>query len=192
MKIKTKLAFGIVFLFAVFLIVGGSSLYFTLKISKQNRLIMKDNHLSLGYTENMLQAIDKINTIQTSYIFNSHYLVNRKELSILFKNFEQNLSNEENNITEIGEKEQVQLLKDNYDKYKSLVSLSIEDSVSEKPHFYFANILPTFTEIKTIIFAISDLNMQAIVRKNENANETASHSYLVLSVVTSISFLVFF
>ena len=173
MKIKTKLAFGITFLFAVFLIVGGSSLYFTLKISKQNRLIMKDNHLSLGYTENMLQAIDKINTIQTSYIFNPHYLVNHKELSVLLNRFEQNLLGEKNNITEIGEKEQVELLKLHFDKYKTLVPLSTNDSVGDNPHFYFSNVLPTFTEIKTIIFAISDLNMQAIVRKNETANKTS-------------------
>jgi Signal transduction histidine kinase involved in nitrogen fixation and metabolism regulation len=192
MKIKTKLTFGITFLFAAFLIVGGSSLYFTLKVSKQNLLIMKDNHLSLGYTENMLQSIDNINTMQASYIFNQNYLLDQKELTILLKNFEQNLSKEENNITEIGEKEQVQLLKENFDKYRTLLSLSVRDSVKDKPHFYFANVLPTFTGIKTIIFAISDLNMQAIVRKNDTANETASHSYLVLSAVTSICFLVFF
>jgi PAS domain S-box-containing protein len=192
MKIKTKLVFGIIFLFTVFLIVGGSSLYFTLKISKQNRLIMKDNHLSLTYTENMLQAIDKINTIQTSYIFNSHYLINHKELSDLLNRFEQNLLGEKNNITEIGEKEQVELLKFNFDKYKTLVPLSLKDSISDNNHFYFSNVLPTFTEIKTVIFAISDLNMQAIVRKYETANETASHSYLILSALTTICTLVFF
>jgi PAS domain S-box-containing protein len=192
MNIKSKLAFGITFLFVAFLIVGGSSLYFTLKISKQNVLIMKDNHLSLVYAENMLQSIDKINTIQLSYIFNKNYQLDNKELSILFKNFELNLSDEENNITEIGEKEQVQLLKDYFDKYRALESLSINDSVKEKPQFYFTNILPAFTEIKTTIFAIYDLNMQAIVRKSGTANETASHSYLVLSVITSICFLVFF
>jgi two-component system, NtrC family, sensor histidine kinase KinB len=192
MKIKMKLVFGITFLFAAFLIVGGSSLYFTLKISKQNQLIMKDNHLSLVYTENMLQAIDKINTIQASYLFNPNYQLDKKELLLLLNNFERNLSDEANNITEIGEKEQVQFLKDNFDKYKGLLSLSVKDSVRTKPHFYFDNILPNFSEIKTIIFAISDLNMQAIVRKSDTANETASHSYLVLAAMTSICFLIFF
>jgi hypothetical protein len=61
MKIKTKLVLAIVFLFVEFLIVSLFSLYFIFKISQQNNLITKDNNLSIGYSENMLQSIDKIN-----------------------------------------------------------------------------------------------------------------------------------
>jgi PAS domain S-box-containing protein len=72
--------------------------------------------------------------------------------------------------------------------------LSESDKISsqDKPGFYDSNILPTVNEIKVALFAISDLNMNAIVRKNVKANDTANHSYIVLSVVASICFLVFF
>ncbi len=192
MKIKTKLVFGIGFLFAAFLILGSFSLYFTFRLSKQVELIMKDNHLSLEYTENMLQSIDKINSIEASYIFKKDFQVNESELQNQLKIFEQNLGDEGNNITEIGENEQVQFLKDNFNKYVSLLILSRADSVKEKSQFYFNEIVPGFTSIKTNIFTISDLNMQAIVRKSDSTKETASHSYIVLSSIATICFLVFF
>jgi nitrogen fixation/metabolism regulation signal transduction histidine kinase len=52
--------------------------------------------------------------------------------------------------------------------------------------------LPTVNEIKFALFAISDINMNAIIRKNQTANNTAGHSYIVLSIIATLFFLVFF
>jgi NtrC-family two-component system sensor histidine kinase KinB len=192
MKIKTKLLTGIGVLFAEFLIVSLCSLYFIFKISQQNNLITKDNNLSIGYVENMLQSIDRINDIKASLLFNLHYMVNDSEFSSLLKDFEQNLISEENNITESGERELTKSVRDNFEKFKTLLSESAGNSVKDKPGFYFTNLLPAVNEIKTGLFVISDLNMKAIVKKNVEANDTANHSYLVLSIIASICFLVFF
>jgi nitrogen fixation/metabolism regulation signal transduction histidine kinase len=192
MKIKTKLAFGISFLFGAFIIVGGFSLYFTLKISNQVHMIMKDNHLSLVYTENMLQSLDKINALQTSYIFDLKYKLSHSELISAVKNFEQNQADEANNITEPGEKEAVKSLLNNFKKYKALLDTSIGENLRDKPTFYLSEVTPVLAAIKTNIFTISDLNMQAIIGKSNRTNETASHSYLVLSIITTICFFIFF
>ncbi|MGD0582549.1 MAG: HAMP domain-containing protein [Bacteroidales bacterium] len=192
MKIKTKLIFGFVFLLSEFLIVSLCSLYFIFKISQQNNLISRDNNLSIGYAENMLQSIDRINEIRTSSIFNIHFLSNESEFSGLIKDFENNLIKEEQNITETGEKELVKSVRDNFEKFKILLTESDKPSIKDKPGFYYANILPTVKEMKFALFAVSDLNMNAIVRKNVKANNTANHSYIVLSIVSSICFLVFF
>lgn len=192
MKIKTKLVFGIVFLFSEFLIVSLCSLYFIFKISHQNNLITKDNNLSIGFTENMLQSIDKINEIRASSIYNFHHKFNESEFTGFLKEFENNLISEEHNITETGEKELVKSVRDNFEKFKILLSESDKTSINDKPGFYDSNILPEVNEIKSALFAISDLNMNAIVRKNVKANDTANHSYIVLSIVASICFLVFF
>lgn len=192
MKIKAKLVSGIVFLFAEFLIVSLCSLYFIFIISQQNNLITKDNNLSIGYAENMLQSIDRINDIKASSVFNPQYLLNESEFSGFLTKFEKNLISEENNITETGEKELAKSVRDNFGKFKTLLSESVGISVKNKSGFYYANLLPTINEIKYALFAISDVNMNAIVRKNVKANDTAKHSYLVLSIVASICFLVFF
>ena len=192
MKIKTKLILAFVFLLVEFLFVSLFSLYFIYKISQQNNLITKDNNLTIGYSENMLQSIDKINDFNSSSIFNRHFAPDRTELSLFINNFEKNLVNEENNITETGEKELVQSVRENFEKFKSLMSDSVRNSAEDKTGYYFSILLPTVNEIKLALFAISDINMNAIVRKNITANETAGHSYIVLSVIATIFFLVFF
>ena len=192
MKIKTKLILAFVFLLVEFLFVSLFSLYFIFKISQQNNLITKDNNLSIGYSENMLQSIDKINDFNSSSIFNPHFVPDRKELSLFLTNFEKNLVNEENNITETGEKELAQSVRENFEKFKSLMSDSVRSSVKDKPGYYFSILLPAVNEIKFALFAISDINMNAIIRKNQTANDTAGHSYFVLSIIASIFFLVFF
>jgi PAS domain S-box-containing protein len=192
MKIKSKLVFGIVFLFSEFLIVSLCSLYFIFKISQQNNLITKNNNLSIGYAEHMLQSVDRINEIIASSIFNPHYLVNGGGYAGFIKEFNDNLISEEHNITETGEKESVESVRANFEKFRTFLSESDKTSIKDKPMFYYENILPSVNEIKSALFTISDINMNAIIRKNVKANDTASHSYIVLSIVASICFLVFF
>jgi len=192
MKIKTKLILAFVFLLVEFSCVSLFSLYFIFKISQQNNLITKDNNLSISYSENMLQSMDKINDFNSSSIFNRHFIPDRKELSLFLTNFENNLVNEENNITETGEKELAQSVRENFEKLKSLMSDSVRSSIEDKSGYYYTILLPVVNEIKFALFAISDVNMNAIIRKNQTANDTAGHSYIVLSIIATIFFLVFF
>ncbi len=192
MKIKTKLILAFVFLLVEFLFVSLFSLYFIFKISQQSDLITKDNNISISYSENMLKSIDKINDFNSSSIFNPHFVPDGKELSLFIVNFEENLVNEENNITETGEKELARSIRENFEKFKSLMSDSVRTSAKDKSGYYYTVLLPTVNEIKFALFAISDINMNAIVRKNQTANNTAGHSYIVLSIIATIFFLVFF
>jgi PAS domain S-box-containing protein len=192
MKIKTKLSLGIVFLFAEFLLVSLCSLYFIFKISQQNNLITKNNNLSIGYVENMLQIVDKINNIKASAIFSSREDTDEKMISGYLMRFDTNLINEENNITEPGEKELAQTVRDKFEKIRILLTDSVEESIPDKPGYYFTNFLPLVNDVKSGLFSISDVNMTAIIRKNNIANNTATHSYAVLSIIASICFIVFF
>jgi len=192
MKIKTKLFLAFLFLLVEFLFVSIFSLYFIFKISQQNNLITKDNNLSIGYCENMLQSIDKINDFNSASVFNPHFIPERNELSLFLSNFEINLVNEENNITEAGEMELALSVRKNFVKFKSLVSDSTWNSVLDKPGYYFTILLPAVNEIKFALYAVSDINMNAIIRKNNTANDTARNSYYILSIIASIFFLVFF
>jgi nitrogen fixation/metabolism regulation signal transduction histidine kinase len=140
----------------------------------------------------MLKSIDKINDFNSSSIFNPHFVPDRKELSLFLTNFEKNLVNEENNITETGEKELARSVRENFEKLKSLMADSVRSSVEDKSGYYYTILLPTVSEIKFALFAISDVNMNAIIRKNQTANDTAGHSYIVLSIIATIFFLVFF
>jgi len=113
-------------------------------------------------------------------------------LSGSFDKFEENLNLEEKNITEFGEKELVQSIKQMYFKYKSLAFEQKTDNITDRVNYYSVNILPLANELKAKIFTVSTLNMQSIVQKNDNLNEKIRYIYKNLSIVLAICFLITF
>jgi two-component system, NtrC family, sensor histidine kinase KinB len=187
MKIKEKLTAGIVFLFIEFLVIALFGAYSIYHISLQSEKIMKDNNLSIQYAENMLQTIDGINTLQLTILLNPSQNKQRNELAGLYDKFEENLKKEANNVTEPGEKELLQSLTGEYRSYK--VSVAEINAVKDKSTFYFQHLLSKYHSIKTQIYHISDLNMQAILKKNESVTRYERHSYVILTIIASICFL---
>lgn len=187
MKIKEKLTLGIVFLFIEFLVIALFGAYSIYSISQQSEKIMKDNNLSIQYAENMLQTIDQINALQLAILFNPSQKNHGNELAGLYDKFEESLRKEADNVTEPGEKELLQSLTGEYQSYK--VSVAEIDAVKDKSAFYFQNLLSKHHSIKTKIYHISDLNMQAILKKNESVNQYERRSYVILTIIASICFL---
>jgi len=191
-KIRTKVLFGILFLFVEFLLIGALSIYYISSIKYSSEMAIKNNYRSVHYSENMIQAIDETNTAESSLLLNKQYHYDKNSLSVSFNSFEENLQLEEKNITEFGEKELVQSIKENYNKYKSLLSEPKSTNTTDNFTNYSANILPLANDIKTKIFTVSTLNMQSIVQKNESLNEMIRHIYKILSIVMTICFLITF
>ncbi len=187
MKIKEKLTLGIVFLFIEFLVIALFSAYSIYNISKQSEMIMKDNNLSIQYAENMLQTIDRINALQLAVLFNAAQTKHENELAGLYERFEENLSREAKNVTEPGEKELLQSLTDEYKSY--MVSVAEMHAIKNKSDFYFQKLLSKYHSLKSNIYRISDINMQAITKKNENVNQYERRSYVILTIIASICFL---
>jgi NtrC-family two-component system sensor histidine kinase KinB len=187
MKIKGKLTAGIVFLFIGFLVIALFGAYSIYSISQQSEKIMRDNNLSIQYAENMLQTIDLINALQLAILFNPSQGKHGNELAGLYGKFEENLRKEADNVTEPGEKELLQSLTGEYQNYK--VSVAEIDAVKDKSAFYFQNLLAKHHAIKTKIYHISDINMQAILKKNESVNRYERRSYVILTIIASICFL---
>lgn len=187
MKIKEKLTLGIVFLFVEFLVIALFGAYSIYSISQQSEKIVKDNNLSIQYAGNMLQTIDQINALQLAILFNPSPRNRGNELAGLYDKFEENLRKEADNITEPGEKELLQALTGEYQSYK--VSVVEIDAVKDKSAFYFENLLSKHQAIKTKIYQISDLNMQAILKKNEIVTRYERRSYVILTIIASICFL---
>jgi len=191
-KIRTKVLFGILFLFLEFVLIGTLSIYYISSIKYSSEMTIKNNYRSVHYSENMIQAIDETNTAVNSLFFNKQYRTDKNSLTASFTRFEDNLNQEEDNITEFGEKELVQSVRQNYMKYKSLISDQKTDNITDKVNYYTVNILPLANELKAKIFTVSNLNMQSIVQKNESVNEMIRHMYKILSIVLMICFLITF
>jgi len=158
MKLKTKLSIGLIFLFTVILLFGILGIATINRLSKDANLILKDNQESLLYCNNMFKSLEDIKT--------------RKDAE---KIFEENLSRQENNITELGEKEATEELRKNFNELKVN-----PDDPSNYP------------EIRQSLIQIQDLNELAILRKNSAAQKTAENAKFWLTIIFTILTLVAF
>lgn len=102
-KLKTKVALGGVFLFALLILVAAVSYYYLNRLSKDSKGIVKDNYETLNYSMDMLKEMDALAG---------------KDSIVAYINFEKNLQLQENNITEPGEKEFTSSLRQNFEKLK--------------------------------------------------------------------------
>jgi signal transduction histidine kinase len=157
-KLKTKLTAGLVFLFGVILIFGILGTININLLSRDADLILKDNYKSIIYCNNMLKSLEDVGT--------------RKDA---MDKFEENLKNQEVNITEPGEKEQTEEIRKNFEELKA---------DPKDPSNY--------GEIRQSIFQVLDLNASAIDRKNMVAQETARNAKRWLAIIFTILILVSF
>ncbi|SMO54245.1 HAMP domain-containing sensor histidine kinase [Solitalea koreensis] len=157
MKIKAKLTLGLWFLFIVILLMGLTGTHYIYKLGKDSKAILKDNYESIEFAKDMMQQFDDISSADVA---------KAQEATNLFS---QRLNQEENNITEIGEKETVDQLRVDFENYKKDPSSSV-----------LAN------SIRSKLYKISEMNMQALERKNRVAQKTADDAVLYISLLLAI------
>jgi NtrC-family two-component system sensor histidine kinase KinB len=164
MRIKTKLRLGFGFLFLVILIFGGMSMYFMDRISESAKVVLKDNYKSLKFSGNM-RAILEDNTLPLS-------MARKKE-------FQSQLLLEEKNITEPGEGKAVEMLKVAFQQFTASNSSLKEIQVGLR-------------NARQLLRSIDELNMNAIVRKNDAAQHGVEQAATYLIFAASMSFLILF
>jgi len=158
LRLKTKLILGLGFLFIVILLFGILGIFYIQKLSTDTNNIIKNNYETLVYNNNMLKALEDLPT-------------NKKS----FSSFEDNLKKQENNITEVGEKEATDEVRKNFEELKS----NPADSSN-------------YAQIRQSIQLINDLNQNAILRKNIVAEATASDAKFWLTIIFSVFSLIAF
>jgi len=164
MKIKNKLRLGFGFLFVVVLFFGVVSIFYINEISNSAKVILKNNYESLSFARAMRTVLDE----------------HKMPLSDSAKAaFDKQLINQEHNITETGERESTEALRQIFSV------LQLQSSTPEQQ----ANAV---YKARTYLRKIEELNMQAIVRKNDRAQESVKKATIFLGLVGSFTFLVLF
>jgi PAS domain S-box-containing protein len=158
MRLKTKLSLGLLFLFVVIVLFGILGIVNINWMSRDANLVLKNNQESLLYCNNMFKALENIRF--------------QKDAA---QDFEKNLVSQENNITEVGEKEATEQLRKNFNE---LMANPADSS--------------NFPEIRRSLIRIQDLNELAIVRKNATAQKTAENAKLWLSIIFTVLTLIAF
>lgn len=164
MKIKTKLRLGFGFLFVVVILFGAISLYYMNKISVSSRVILKDNYESLRYVRLMRTLLD------------DHELPLNQNTK---DEMEAQLRREQSNITEKGEGEAAAALA------KAFAELSRPGADLDIQR---AALRRMYLQLRII----DELNMKAIVRKNDAAQASVEKAATYLIFAASMCFIILF
>lgn len=164
MKMKHKLHAGFWLLFVVVIFFGALSLFHLRMISKSNVVIVQDNYATLEYSNQMRTVLEE------------------RDLPLepaAIEKFKSALSKEQNNITEKGEAEAVA------DLIRSFGILSNPSSGIEQQQ-------AAAREVLKYLGRIDMLNLDAIERKSQNANQTIKNATTYLGAAMAITFIVLF
>ena len=186
MVIKKKLSLGLGFLFFIIFVLAIFCSFYIGKLSQEAGNILKDNYNSLVYSKNMISAVEDLRTAVTSITFSQN---ENKKISDYFgqlfekarTDFEQNLTAENKNITEIHESVYVEAINKNYDMFLRL-SQQIK-SGSRSNALYFNEFQPAFEQLKKSIDNIHDVNMQAVVRKSQMTRHDAEKTINYMAAI---------
>ena len=195
MTLKKKLILGLGFLFLIIFTLAAFCSYYVGKLGQESDNILKDNYYSIVYSKNMLSGLDDMKTSITSSMYNTSRAGTRSDYYVrLFESgrnvFETNLKAENNNITEIHEREYVETLNQDYDSYVKLCS-QMKSGVGGSL-MYFDEFLPACERLKKSINAIYDINTQAVVRKSELVKHDSSRFINYMAIIGSICLLLAF
>ncbi len=158
LSIKTKTALGIGGLFSLLLAISIVAFVFINSLSDKTENLLTANYKTIQYCNEMMHAMDEMH-------LNGHAV----------DSFEKNLQLQENNITELGERDATRRLRMYFDKLKQGSSdTAVADSINKQ------------------IYDISLLNQHALERKNTNALDTAQTAKLWISVFGAIIILIGF
>lgn len=164
MKIKSKLRLGFGFLFVMVLLFGGFSGFYLKQISEHSKVILKDNYESLRFTREMRTVLD-----------NQELPLSKEAIS----SFDEQLKKQEANITEAGEAGITRNIRKDFETIKS-ADLSVEQMVKYQ------------RSLRNHLRNVEKLNMEAIVRKNDQAQRSVKKASIYMSLIGSFIIIILF
>lgn len=159
LSVRNKIRLGTLFLFILLLIAGGSGIYFTTALKHDARTVIKNNYKSISYCNALRQHIDHLDS---GFIWHVERMEKILEL-------------QENNITEPGEAEATNRLREAFNM------LAKGDTTKNN-----------IAKVKLKIQDVQELNMRAIYQKNDKAEKTAEKATTFIITIAGIIFIIAF
>src|SRR6478736_3846316 len=157
MKLKTKVAAGVIFLFGMIITMGSVGIYYLNELSQDSENILSDNYESVEFMKGILDACELLPTDSAKAL----------------KEIERNLSAQEKNVTEAGERELTVQLRDGFEKLKANVGNADVVSLFRKQ-----------------ALSVQEMNMDAIVKKNGVSQEHSSQATTYMIAIGTVIVLV--
>jgi hypothetical protein len=182
---------GLGFLFLVIVVLWVVSSAYIYTLSNYADAMFKDNYKSIVAAKHMSVSIDEMKDLQTTYLFSDKEVNIGTSYNDEIQNFEKYLHEEESNITEAGEHDIAVQLRSSFEEYKDVFE-SLRTQRSDRKELFFVRLLPAYRDVKKNITAVSEVNMDAIIRKNVKLEDTSHQAYLFISIIGTICFILSF
>ena len=188
LSIRTKFAFGMLFIFIIILTLLGFSAYYLNKLSNKTSAILKENYLSVVYAREMTDGLMNINLeITTGFLANRNpdsQLI-QKELGIIDKS----LQLEKGNITEPGEGKLVADIESSIIEYRDSV---MKFMVSSYPRSMVQYSQKKMGILSQQLVLLSQMNGKAIELKTDDAKASSKNALTGMTILGSCCFLIAF
>jgi PAS domain S-box-containing protein len=188
--LKTKLIAIFILLLVIFVINSVWAVMNFNSLTDSIEGIMEDNYQSVVSVQNMINAIERQDSAQLSFIFTQN-----ENASNSFQNnqteFIKALTRAEDNITEPGEDKLLENLSYNYSQYTNMYQKLVEVQSLEgniaAHEFYYNEIFPLFEILKEELRDLQILNQEAMLTLRNKAGQTAmtaSYRTVLMAVLT--------
>jgi methyl-accepting chemotaxis protein len=177
---------GIILYLVIILLLSILSCYYVNMLSNKTSAILKENHYSVVYAQDMSEALTQINQEITNSILTSKdpdTLIINKSLDSFLKS----LHSEENNITEIGEEKLVSDIRNGFFEYNDSL-LKYVNSLKLVSNLLYLQ--KKFNILYQQLMDLSQMNANAIEVKTNDAKVSAKNASIRMSIVGTICFLI--
>ncbi len=186
LSIRTKFAFGMVFIFIIILILLGFSAFYLNKLSNKTGAILKENFVSVVYAREMSEGLMNINQeITTGFLSNRNldsHLIQRE-----LEAFDKSLQLEKGNITESGEDQLVAVIESAFKEYRDSIKNFSGSVPSANQILFFQNKLKFLSQQ---IVLLSQMNGKAIELKTDEAKLSSKKAVTGMTILGSFCFLI--
>lgn len=180
--IKSKLYLGIGMLAGFVLLLWVSGSVFINTLADNSGAIIQDNIRSVSYAEQMEQALNTMFTSRLSLSSGSDSAaIESKAFNRHAALFEKILGLQEQNITEKGEVELTGRLRANFEEFLTISGDSAEGFSSSPAAF--SRLKRAYGQLQQNLSELTKMNVDAIHRKNDIAQRTASNVIFYLSLI---------
>ncbi|MEK7718644.1 MAG: HAMP domain-containing protein [Bacteroidota bacterium] len=185
-SIRTRFTLGMIFFFTIIAGISILSAYQLNSLSKKTDAILKDNNFSIIMARDMAEGLTILNQEIIRYSFNNIYpdatiIANTKA------KFEKSIQLEKNNITEAGEDKLASEIEIGFKEYLKNINTLINGSIpAENLNF----MLTQFHSLYQQTMLLSQMNEQAIVRKSDDAKNSARKGLTDVTILGTICFII--
>jgi two-component system, NtrC family, sensor histidine kinase KinB len=184
-SIRSKFSTGLVFLLII-LALSIFSAYYMNKVSNETDAILKENYLSVVYSQDMAEGLTKMNQeIAKSFVSNSNLntQILKDELKVVGESFQ----SEKKNITEPGEAELVAEIETGLKEYGDSVLKYMESPLSAKKVFSLQNM---YGSLYGQLTHLSQMNGKAIVVKTDHTKISSQDAMTQMSIIATLCFII--